>query len=327
MTQPLPGEGDPLAAYDPQRVSLPDSGNAAREQTALSTAEGHSIERIVVLTLSAVLAVKGLDWLVVSRKWEDGGRFDDPEFRAAITKEFERRLRRPLVPILSGMLLMGRHSLAESLGLEVVAHTTTHAIADAWARHYISKVVADFATTSTEALRPSVADWLTRPLPAAAMAQRARELYGLDPRAAAAVQSYAAKPGKGKDGRGLIERYLEHRARANASVWTMAAHNAGRELLYAQAIEDGLLPAHTRKVWVTAHDERTCPVCAPMDGVSVRIGTRFHVAGSLLTSPPVHPNCRCTIDIDTRPHRARTFVYTSGAIEHWLASATKSLFR
>lgn len=327
MSTPLPGEGDPLGAYEPQTLSLPQSSADALAQTAITTAEKKATERIVVLTLAAILGVKAIDWSLQTKKWENDGRFNDPYFQSVVSAEFARRLRKPLVPILSGMFLLGRHTLGQSIGLELVSHAATKVIADTWARHYINKVTSDFAVTSAEALRPSIADWLTRPLPAAAMAQRARDLYGLDPRAAAAVQSYAAKPGRGKDAHSLIDRYLEHRAKSNATVWTMAAHNGGRELLYNELVDSGHLPVDVRKVWVTAHDERVCPVCGPMDGVSVSLNGRFHVAGALLVAPPVHPNCRCTITTDVQPVHGALHAARRHSVEHFLATAAKSIFR
>ncbi len=38
--------------------------------------------------------------------------------------------------------------------------------------------------------------------------------------------------------------------------------------------------------WVTASDERTCPVCAPLEGQMWRDVDGPH--------PPLHGNCRCT---------------------------------
>lgn len=39
--------------------------------------------------------------------------------------------------------------------------------------------------------------------------------------------------------------------------------------------------------WLTAHDERTCPDCAAMDGKVFSFRSR--------RQPPLHPNCRCTV--------------------------------
>lgn len=39
--------------------------------------------------------------------------------------------------------------------------------------------------------------------------------------------------------------------------------------------------------WLTAHDERVCPVCRGYDGKQFGIKSNFR--------PPAHPNCRCTV--------------------------------
>lgn len=42
----------------------------------------------------------------------------------------------------------------------------------------------------------------------------------------------------------------------------------------------------TAKEWITARDERVCPICRPMDGKVTLLDTNDR--------PPAHPNCRCT---------------------------------
>jgi len=60
---------------------------------------------------------------------------------------------------------------------------------------------------------------------------------------------------------------------------TLRVHNEGRKVFYRQA---GI-----KKVkWISAQDERTCPVCRPLDG---RLFGIDEVEG-----PPAHPGCRCT---------------------------------
>lgn len=45
-------------------------------------------------------------------------------------------------------------------------------------------------------------------------------------------------------------------------------------------------------IWVTARDERVCPICGPLEGEKIKKGKTF--SGGL-NSPPAHPRCRCTI--------------------------------
>ena len=69
-----------------------------------------------------------------------------------------------------------------------------------------------------------------------------------------------------------------------------------------------------KKEWLTAHDERTCPWCKPMDGKQLELNKDFFKEGDVVTGkngkgkevylnislgnvsfPPLHPNCRCTL--------------------------------
>jgi SPP1 gp7 family putative phage head morphogenesis protein len=45
--------------------------------------------------------------------------------------------------------------------------------------------------------------------------------------------------------------------------------------------------------WVTAHDDRTCPECAPLDGEHFDFGDKRE-------QPPLHPNCRCSLVPDIK---------------------------
>lgn len=44
--------------------------------------------------------------------------------------------------------------------------------------------------------------------------------------------------------------------------------------------------------WVTAKDDRVCPICGPLHAKPRRVWSEAFPNG-----PPAHPNCRCTIDI------------------------------
>lgn len=320
---------DPLEAYRPDVVML---SSEAKKEALESTGEPgheerHLVQRIVVLTLAAILAVKALDWLRHAKKWEENGRFDPKEFERTISREFTTRLTKSLVPAFSRLLFMGRGTVAAAVSVDAPEQAENERVARAWARAYANKVAKDYAATSASTIGAQLPQWLSRNLPAAAMATRARDLYGLDPRAAAAVSNYGGgKVSPALNVRSLIERYIEHRALTNATVYAMAAQNAGRELLFTEMVEAGLLPPGTKKVWVTAHDERTCPVCRPMDGRATVLNTRFHVAGSHLMTPPVHPNCRCTIGLDVTPHAGFVFPKRYDLISHWVDAATKSVF-
>jgi hypothetical protein len=89
----------------------------------------------------------------------------------------------------------------------------------------------------------------------------------------------------------------DERAEVIARTETMRASNAGQELAWEQAKDDGLLTGNEKKEWIVTPDDRLCPVCEPMDGVQVPLGESFSVNGEQLDGPPAHPNCRCAMGL------------------------------
>lgn len=76
------------------------------------------------------------------------------------------------------------------------------------------------------------------------------------------------------------------RAEVIARTETAAAYSRGSLLAYEQS---GVV-SHVE--WLTAEDELTCPVCAPLNGVRAKLGAPF--PGGIYF-PPAHPNCRCAL--------------------------------
>jgi hypothetical protein len=103
----------------------------------------------------------------------------------------------------------------------------------------------------------------------------------------------------------MVDRYAErwraYRARTIARTESLRTTNVGVQDAYRQAIESGALSeALVRRVWVVAHDERLCTVCAPvpgMNGDGVPFQQPFQTPTGPIFLPPLHPNCRCTVFI------------------------------
>ncbi len=75
-----------------------------------------------------------------------------------------------------------------------------------------------------------------------------------------------------------VFRSSQHRATLITRTETLRAHNEGRKMFYREV---GI-----QKVkWLTAQDERTCPICAPRDGKIYDIDK----------VPDEHPGGRCTV--------------------------------
>ncbi|MCI8843871.1 MAG: minor capsid protein [Oscillospiraceae bacterium] len=85
----------------------------------------------------------------------------------------------------------------------------------------------------------------------------------------------------------------QHRYRAQniARTELAFAYNAGAYGATKDAQERGYI-GECVKVWVTADDERTCPVCGELDGRKASMDALFSI-GKLM--PPAHPSCRCAV--------------------------------
>ena len=78
-----------------------------------------------------------------------------------------------------------------------------------------------------------------------------------------------------------VDKIGKTRATIMARTETINAFTQGAELRYSQAgIE--------KVEWLTADEERACPICGPLDG------TVFSIKSSH-PRPPIHPQCRCSI--------------------------------
>jgi len=109
------------------------------------------------------------------------------------------------------------------------------------------------------------------------------------------------------------ERQLSYRALNIARTETLRASNAGQQQLWRRAVKSGVLnPSTHGKVWMTAQDERVCPVCAPLDGTLVDLEGQFSsdveaADGSTRSytssMPPIHPSCRCSMGLGPKMNK------------------------
>jgi SPP1 gp7 family putative phage head morphogenesis protein len=75
-----------------------------------------------------------------------------------------------------------------------------------------------------------------------------------------------------------VFKTAQQRATLIARTETLRAHNEGRKVFYRQV-------GVTKVQWLTAHDERTCPTCRPLDGRVFGLDDAPAI--------PSHPGCRC----------------------------------
>lgn len=125
-----------------------------------------------------------------------------------------------------------------------------------------------------------------------------RDTVGLTSRQArAAVNLYLGQVDQVGERRAaeLADRYARRlqtqRAKTIARTETLKAANLGRIASFEQAANNGLYNRDRAQLeWIATLDERTCPLCAALNGERVPVGATFD--GQL---PPRHPQCRCTV--------------------------------
>lgn len=93
------------------------------------------------------------------------------------------------------------------------------------------------------------------------------------------------------------DRLLRHRAETVARTEVIRASNAGQQAVWEQAQADGRIPPDAERVWIVTPDDRLCPLCAPMEGMTVSVNATF----GRVPYPPLHPNCRCTMGLSLTP--------------------------
>lgn len=105
----------------------------------------------------------------------------------------------------------------------------------------------------------------------------------------------------------MADRMLKQRAKTIARSETIRAANMGQQALWQDAIDAGYIdPNEMATVWITTTDDRACPDCWSLNGAIKNINGSFNlmqVNGKPTTTltPPLHPNCRCSLGLQYVP--------------------------
>lgn len=96
-------------------------------------------------------------------------------------------------------------------------------------------------------------------------------------------------------------RLLRHRAEVIVRTESIRASAEGQQELWRQAQDQGYLqPEDSRRAWLITPDERLCEICAPLAAHNRLVGLEEPFVagdGSLVMTPPAHPQCRCSIGL------------------------------
>lgn len=170
------------------------------------------------------------------------------------------------------------------------------------------RLVVGLSQSSQAALRTTMGSTLGGNYTVASASRTIRDIVGLDPPRATAVVNFrnsleaAGFAAADVDRRvaDFARRQVAARASTIARTETLRAAHMGQLEVWRAAAERGLIdPNTTRRVWVTTDDDRICEECASLDGESIEFEGQFASGeGNVSETPPIHPNCRCTSELE-----------------------------
>ncbi len=196
-----------------------------------------------------------------------------------------------------------------------------------------AKLVTSVSSETEKAIRDIVVRGQREGLNARSQAQHIRRIVGNTDRDARAIDRFyvglldretsttrLARAGELADR--MSARLLRRRAENIARTETIRAANMGTQLSWQTAMDEGLLPRSSQKVWIATADSRTCPICAVLHDQVIAVNEPFSVheravsfeqigggesldfqivgdpvplkKPTTVQTPPAHPSCRCT---------------------------------
>lgn len=226
--------------------------------------------------------------------------------RDAMTGEVERLLRTALIMAARQQGIPGLVVKLAEFRFDV-----TNPRALEWVLRHAGELVRQITDETRAAISRIIQRMFEDGVPVDQAARELRQIVGLHERYALAVDNYR---------RGLVAQEMEpdlleeriaayadrlrrNRALVIARTESIKASAMGQQELWRQARDTGLLDAErVEREWLTTPDERLCPICEPMDGQLVGLEDYFTAGdGSIVLTPPVHPQCRCAVRLHFAP--------------------------
>lgn len=171
-------------------------------------------------------------------------------------------------------------------------------------RNYAANLVTNISKSTRDGIRQIIANAFEKGGHPTTQARAIRNQIGLTSRQAIALDNYNAL--LISEGRPyaqvnrMVEKYrkrlLNQRATTIARTETINASNAGQQMMWQQAQEQGLLPMTAKKRWIVTPDDRLCPVCRVIPSMNpdgVLLNEPFQTPNGPKMTPTAHPNCRC----------------------------------
>lgn len=181
-----------------------------------------------------------------------------------------------------------------------------------FARKQAANLVTNISTGQRNAIHDLILKSFNEGIPIRKTAMDIRQQIGLTRPQQKALDNVRSRLVKKGIAPGEIEKRVErqrqkmirYRATVIAKQENMVAANEGQRALWRQAFDEELLPPEERflKEWITAGDDRTCPICEPLEGQQVGVDQMFNTSVGALDGPPAHILCRCVQSLTKNPN-------------------------
>ena len=178
--------------------------------------------------------------------------------------------------------------------------------AAAWAKKESAKLVTEIIEDQRNTIRDFVSASQMGEFTVTQVARNVRDIVGLTTQQSGWVDNFRNRAISDRMANGETfeqasaraaketERYQQriHRYRSETIARTeiLRASSEGRNQAWQQGLADGYIDPDSQKQWVAEFD--ACEICSPLDGETVGISAEFPDG-----DPPLHPNCRCSLDL------------------------------
>lgn len=192
---------------------------------------------------------------------------------------------------------------------EIIEFDPQHPRLIKWMEDRTLLVVDDISIEASDRVKVIIREATVRGDTEAQIAQRIKQVVGLNKRQSTAYQNFRKKQiengvPKGratKNANAYAKRLVKQRAETIARHEVQMALEEAKLEYWRQAADAGLIRrGDSWRIWRTHPDERLCPFCQPMEGKRTRIGGVFYTKLGKVPAPPLHVNCRCWTELTTK---------------------------
>jgi hypothetical protein len=160
-----------------------------------------------------------------------------------------------------------------------------------------NKLVTEVTEETKAALRDAIGNAIQAGRPPLQAARDIRGVVGLRTDQVAFIERLRREGASERELERARDRKLRERTLLIARTETLWAANEGQRMLWEQAQDAGVVPVTAQREFVVTPDDRLCAVCEPLDGKQYGIDEQITTELGAVPSPPIHPNCRCTMSL------------------------------